>query len=223
MDTPLAAALRTATRTEHEQAEHMPFVGELMAGRLPLAAYVDLLSQHHAIYHALEAAEPFVRADCAGASVVVDGLARSGSIESDLAVLCGPTWRDGLRVLPATRRYVDRLRATAQTWVGGYVAHAYTRYLGDLSGGQAIRTVLRRTMAVPDDALAFYTFASIPKPKLFKDAYRARLDALPFGVDERARVIDEARVAFRLNADVFADLGAVHLPAVRREPATDVA
>ena len=208
---PLAAALRTATRTEHEQAEDMPFVGELMTGRLPLAAYVDLLSQHHAIYRALEAAEPFVRSDAGGATVVFDALARSASIESDLAVLRGPAWREGLRVLPATQRYVERLRGTAATWVGGYVAHAYTRYLGDLSGGQAIRTVLRRTMGLPDDALAFYTFASIPKPKPFKDVYRARLDALAFGVDERERVLDEARVAFRLNADVFADLGAVHL------------
>jgi heme oxygenase len=219
---PLAAALRTATRAEHEQAERMPFVGELMSGRLPLAAYVDLLSQHHAIYRALEDAEPFVRADTAGSTVLFDGLARSASIERDLAALSGSSWREELRVLPATQRYVDRLRTTTTTWLGGYVAHAYTRYLGDLSGGQAIRSVLRRTMAVPDDALAFYTFASIPKPKLFKDLYRERLDALPFDAQERTRVIDESRVAFRLNADVFADLGDVHLTA-RSEPPTDVA
>jgi heme oxygenase len=207
----LAAALRAATRTEHEQAEHMPFVGALMSGRLPLAAYVDLLGQHHAIYRALEAAEPFVRADAAGATVLFDGLARSPSIESDLAALVGPSWPARVRVLPATQRYVDRLRTTAATWVGGYVAHAYTRYLGDLSGGQAIRSVLRRSMGVADDALAFYTFPALGRPKPFKDEYRARLDALPFDAAERERVLDEARVAFRLNADVFADLGAAHL------------
>ena len=211
MDTALAAALRTATRTEHEQAEGMPFVGELMAGRLPVAAYTDLLAQHHAIYAALEAAEPFVRADAAGATMVFDGLARSAAITSDLGSLLGPSWPDRFRVLPATRRYVERLHGTAGTWVGGYVAHAYTRYLGDLSGGLAIRSVLRRTLGVPDDALAFYTFPAVPKPKPFKDLYRARLDALPFDDAERARVVAEARLAFRLNADVFADLGAVHL------------
>lgn len=213
METPLAAALRTATRTEHEQAEHMPFVTELMAGRLPVAAYTDLLAQHHAIYRALEDAEPLVRADPAGATMLFEGLARSASIERDLAALLGPSWRDAVRVLPATGRYVERLRTSGGTWVGGYVAHAYTRYLGDLSGGLAVRAVLRRSLGVPDDALAFYTFPAIPKPKLFKDVYRARLDALPFDAAERARVVDEARLAFRLNADVFADLGAVHLPA----------
>jgi heme oxygenase (biliverdin-producing, ferredoxin) len=211
VETHLAAALRAATRAEHEQAEHMPFVDELMSGRLPLAAYVDLLCQHHAIYAALEAAEPFVRSDAAGATVLLDGLARSASIESDLAVLLGPTWAAQIRVLPATRRYVDRLHATTATWVGGYVAHAYTRYLGDLSGGQAIRSVLRRSLGMADDALAFYTFPELARPKLVKDEYRARLDALPFDAAERERVLAEARVAFRLNADVFADLGAAHL------------
>ncbi len=110
MSTLLAETLRTATRAEHEQAEHMPFVGELMAGRLPLDAYVDLLGQHHTVYGVLEAAEPFVRADPAGRSLVVDGLARTAAIEADLATLRGPGWRAGIRTLPATARYAARLR-----------------------------------------------------------------------------------------------------------------
>ena len=190
----------------------MPFVGALMAGRLPLDAYVDLLAQHHAVYAALEAAEPFVRADPAGRSLVVDGLARSAAIERDLAVLLGTAWRTSIRTLPATTAYVARLGEVAGTWVGGYAAHAYTRYLGDLSGGLVIRSVLRRHYGLTDDALHFLTFPTIPQPKRFKDDYRARLDALPLGPAERARVADEARLAFRLNAAVLADLGAVHLP-----------
>ncbi|WNB86911.1 biliverdin-producing heme oxygenase [Cellulomonas sp. ATA003] len=212
MTTDLAAELRSATRTAHEQAEAMPFVSALMAGRVPLDAYVDLLTQHHAVYAALEAAEPFVRADPAGATLLFDALARSAAIEHDLAVLRGPTWRATVRTLPATQRYVDRLRTVAGTWVGGYAAHAYTRYLGDLSGGVTIRGVLRREYGLGDDALHFYAFPGLGKPKPFKDLYRARLDALPWDDAERARVAAEAGVAFGLNADVFADLGAVHLP-----------
>ncbi len=212
MPSPLAQTLKDATRAEHTRAEGMAFVGELMAGRLPLTAYVDLLGQHHAVYAALEAAEPFVRADPAGRSLLVDGLARSAAIERDLAALAGAGWRAAIRTLPATVRYAERLRAVAGTWVGGYAAHAYTRYLGDLSGGLAIRSALRRHYALPDDALHFYTFPALPRPKLAKDDYRARLDALPFGPAERARVADEACVAFRLNAAVLADLGTVHLP-----------
>ncbi len=212
MHRPLAQILKDATRAEHEQAEGMPFVGELMSGRLAVDAYVDLLAQHHAVYGALEAAEPFVRSDPAGRSLLVDGLARSASIERDLAALRGPRWRSSVRTLPATARYAERLRAVASTWVGGYAAHAYTRYLGDLSGGLAIRSSLRRHYRLPDDALHFFAFPALPKPKLAKDDYRARLDALPFEPAERERVADEARVAFRLNAAVLADLGAAHLP-----------
>lgn len=211
MPTQLAQTLRTATRTEHERAEAMPFVAALMAGRLPLTAYADLLAQHRVVYAALEAAEPSLRADATGRTLVVDGLARSAAIEADLATLVGPAWRARVRTLPATARYAARLREVVGTWVGGYAAHAYTRYLGDLSGGLAIRSVLRRHHGLGDDALHFLTFPAMPQPKLVKDDYRARLDALPFDDAEQARVADEARLAFRLNAAVLADLGAVHL------------
>jgi heme oxygenase len=38
---------------------------------------------------------------------------------------------------------VQRIHETAAR-PGGFVAHHYTRYLGDLPGGQVIRTVLQR-------------------------------------------------------------------------------
>lgn len=208
---PLSVHLRTATRTQHEQAEGTSFIGELMAGRLDVAAYADLAAQHHTIYTALEEAEALVRADAVGATIVFDELPRVASLEADLAVLVGPGWREDVRVLPATLRYAERLREVAATWVGGYVAHAYTRYLGDLSGGLAVKAILQRSYGVADEAVNFYTFPAIPKPKLFKDEYRARLDALPFDAAERDRVAQEARVAFDLNTALFAELGAVHL------------
>ncbi|MEP7762318.1 biliverdin-producing heme oxygenase [Sanguibacter sp. 25GB23B1] len=207
---PLSVHLRTATRTQHEQAEGTSFIGRLMAGELDVAAYADLATQHHTIYTALEEAELFVRADPAGATIVFDELPRVAALEADLTVLVGPGWRDEVRVLPATLRYAERLRSVAGTGVGGYVAHAYTRYLGDLSGGLAVKAILQRSYGVADDAVNFYTFPAIPKPKLFKDEYRARLDALPFDAAERDRVAEEARVAFDLNTAVFGELGAIH-------------
>lgn len=208
---PLSLHLRATTRTAHERAETSGFVESLMRGELTVAAYADLAAQHHVIYTALEAAEPFVRADPAGATMVVDGLRRVPSIERDLTTVLGPGWRDEVRVLPATERYAARLHEVAGTWVGGYVAHAYTRYLGDLSGGLAVKAILQRAYAVPDAAVNFYTFTSIPKPKLFKDDYRARMDALPFDRDERLAVAAEAEVAFGLNTALFAELGAIHV------------
>lgn len=208
----LSEHLRSATRAQHERAEGTSFVGSLMQGELDVSAYADLAAQHHAIYTALEGAEPFVRADPDGAAVVFEELQRVPALEADLAVLVGPGWRGEVRLLPATLTYVERLETVASTWVGGYIAHAYTRYLGDLSGGLIIRSILQRSYGLPDEAVNFYTFPGIAKPKVFKDAYRALLDALPFDADERERIAAEARVAFDLNTALFTDLAAVHLP-----------
>jgi heme oxygenase len=87
------------------------------------------------------------------------------------------------------------------------VAHHYTRYLGDLSGGQAIGRILDREFELDGAGIAFYAFEAIPKPKPYKDAYRARLDALGLGPAEVRRVVDEVRVAFTLNQALFTELG----------------
>lgn len=210
---PLSALLRTATRPAHEHAETRPFVEALMQGRLGRAAYADLAAQHLVICRVLEAAgDALLAADPRAADVVDEALRRVPAIEADLAHLVGPDWPDRIDVLDAAHAYAARI-ADAGTWLGGYVAHAYTRYLGDLSGGQAIKAILQRSYGVPDEGVQFSTFPAIAKVKPYKDAYRARLDALPLTDEERAQVVAEAVVAFECNAAVFAGLAARHLPA----------
>jgi len=88
-----------------------------------------------------------------------------------------------------------------------FVAHHYTRYLGDLSGGQAIGRILARTFGLEDDrGIAFYQFDAVPKPKPYKDEYRARLDALPLTAADQQRVVEEVKVVFGLNGALFAEL-----------------
>lgn len=209
---PLSVRLREETRAAHERAEGSSFVGALMGGRLGVAAYADLAAQHHTVYTALEEVEETVRGLPGGGSVVFEELRRTAAIERDLAHLVGPDWRARVRVLPAAARYAAHLRDVAAGWVGGYAAHAYTRYLGDLSGGLAVKAILQRTYGIPDEGVQFYTFPGIPKPKPFKDLYRERLDALPLDAVEADRVVAEAGVAFELNTALFADLASVHLP-----------
>ncbi|GHH66356.1 biliverdin-producing heme oxygenase [Promicromonospora soli] len=208
-DVPLSALLREGTRTDHAAAETERFIEQLMSGALTRAAYADLAAQQLAVYEALEAASTDVRADDRGAGLVFDELTRVPAIERDLAFLYGPSWREEIRILPATREYADRVRE-----VGGslphYAAHAYTRYLGDLSGGQIVKRMIERHYGLADGGLAFYTFPDIPKVKVFKDAYRDRLDQLALGPDEVAATVSEAQLAFRLNRAVFSALAEVH-------------
>ncbi|WP_431838344.1 heme oxygenase (biliverdin-producing) [Cellulomonas sp. Y8] len=209
---PLSLLLREGTRPEHEAAEGSSFVEDLLGGRLTTAAYVDLALQLHAVYVALEEVGELVRRTPAGAGVVFDELSRVPAIEADLAHLAGPGWRERAVPLPATAAYAAAIRAGGSD-VGPYVAHAYTRYLGDLSGGQVIGRMVQRHYAVADEGVGFYAFPAIPKPKPFKDLYRARVDALDLTEAERAAVVDEARAAFRHNRALFAALAEAHRPA----------
>ncbi|KGH43636.1 heme oxygenase [Modestobacter caceresii] len=205
-----AARLKEATQADHTAAETSGFVTALLAGELPRTAYADLLTQTHAVYAVLEEAA-VAQADSPQVRPFLHpGLVRLPALEADLAFLLGPGWRSEGVVLPATERYVARLREVAFDWPAGLVAHHYLRYLGDLSGGQIIRRLVGRTFGLEQDGVRFYVFDQIPKPKPFKDAYRAALDAAPWSAAEQDRVIAEVSLAFRLNADVFADLGARH-------------
>lgn len=214
-DEPLSVLLRSGTRDEHRAAETMGFIERLMSGAFGergRAAYADLAAQQHAIYGALEQAGATVGATPAGAAsgILFPELTRTPQIERDLEFLLGPGWAQEITLTPATERYVERLRALRGS-LPRYAAHAYTRYLGDLSGGQIIRTMLQRHYGFGEEGLAFYRFEAIDKAKVFKDVYRERLDALRFDAEGRALVVTEAREAFRLNRAVFAALGETHL------------
>ncbi|ACQ82114.1 Heme oxygenase [Beutenbergia cavernae DSM 12333] len=211
----LSTRLREATRPEHEHAETRGFVTDLMSGALGRDAYVDLATQHHAIYSALEDVESAMAGDAVGATFVFGELARVASLEADLAVLRGPDWRTDVRLLPSTQEYGARIRSAGSAWSGHYLAHAYTRYLGDLSGGQIVRRMLERHYGLADDELTFYAFPSIAKPKVFKDGYRARIDAAPYSPAEGAEIVAEVRRAFAFNSALFTQLGEVHHAAAR--------
>ncbi|MFF2751686.1 heme oxygenase (biliverdin-producing) [Kitasatospora sp. NPDC058048] len=209
---PFSTVLRTASSEEHEAAEQSTFMSRLLGGRLGIEAYADLTGQLWFVYRALEErAEQLARHPLAG-PFIDRALLRTPAVERDLAHLRGPDWRDGLAPLPATAAYVARVEELAATWPAGYLAHHYTRYLGDLSGGQIIRGVAEKTWGFErkGDGVRFYVFEEVDNPAAFKREYRAKLDAAGEAMDEveRRRVVEECKRAFVLNGAVFRDLDA---------------
>lgn len=205
-DLTLSTAMREGSRAEHVAAESSVFMAELLDGKLTATAYADLLLRLRRVYAALEETVTAHHADPIVAAVHDTALERLSAIDADLA-----HWAPGVDAetidSPATAAYVDRIRA-AGAWGGLLLAHHYTRYLGDLSGGQVIGRVLQRTFDLPQDqGISFYAFPEIPKPKPYKDSYRARLDGLGLSADDVARVVDEVRAVFALNQGLFEELG----------------
>lgn len=213
-DVPFSRRLREATRVEHEAAEESPFMRALLAGDGNPAWYAGLATQLWFVYSALESAARELRDDPHAGPFLAAELERLPNLEGDLAAMLGVGWRAEAAALPATAAYTARIGEVTERAPHTYVAHHYTRYLGDLSGGRILARVLGRRYGLGPQCLTFFEFPGIPRVKAFKDGYRARLDDLGsrLAAGQRDEVVTEARTAFDHNRRVFAALGARLLP-----------
>ncbi|MCS6908494.1 MAG: biliverdin-producing heme oxygenase [Anaerolineales bacterium] len=204
---PLSVRLREGTREAHRRAESAPFMRELFSGRLPLAAYRVFLVQLYSIYSALETGAELLQPETSLRTFYLPALFRCTALERDLGFFFGDeSWRK-IMPLPATQAYVRRIETVAREWHLGLLAHHYTRYLGDLSGGQVVKRIVAKMYSLDsDEGLAFYNFPQIPDYTAFKDEYRARLDALPIDEVMARRIVAEANLAFELNRQVFTEM-----------------
>ncbi|MEW1695967.1 heme oxygenase (biliverdin-producing) [Streptomyces sp. NPDC093249] len=209
MDTPFSTLIRTASHEQHTEAETSSFMGDLLGGRLAVDAYARYTEQLWFVYRALEEGAEALRADPVAGPFVQPELFRTEALERDLAHLRGPDWRAGVSPLPATVAYAERITECARDWPAGYVAHHYTRYLGDLSGGQIIRDKAERTWGFDrkGDGVRFYVFEGIANPAAFKRAYRELLDGVDADDLEKQRIVDECKRAFDFNSALFGQLG----------------
>ena len=196
----LAAALRARTRYLHERAERSGVVRAMLAGTATRASYALLLRNLLPAYQALESGLESHRTRFPG--LARPELYRADAIAADLAALQGGSWPDRLPLLPAGVRYAHRVGMAARGRGWPLLAHAYARYLGDLSGGQLLRRLLGRTLGLDPAELGFLTFPAVQDPAAVKAEFRAALDAAGREMVDAGPVVQEAAVAFRLNIHV---------------------
>ena len=118
----------------------------------------------------------------------------------------GPNWRQDVKISAAGQAYVDRVHEIGATAPELLVAHSYTRYLGDLSGGQILKKIAQNAMNLHDGGTAFYEFADISDEKAFKNRYRQAMDELPIDQATAERIVEEANAAFGMNMKLFNEL-----------------
>ncbi|MET9509024.1 biliverdin-producing heme oxygenase [Streptomyces flavidovirens] len=207
--TPFSTLIRVASHEQHTEAETSTFMSDLLGGRLSVDAYARYTEQLWFVYRALEDAAESLADDPVAGPFIQPALMRTAELERDLAHLRGADWREGAEPLPATAAYAARVAECARDWPAGYVAHHYTRYLGDLSGGQIIRDKAERTWGFErkGDGVRFYVFEDISNPAAFKRSYRELLDQVNADDLEKQRIIDECKRAFDFNGAVFRELG----------------
>lgn len=206
MSSNLAMQLREGTKKAHTMAENVGFVRCFLKGTVEKTSYRKLVASFYFVYSAIEAEMQRLQADPIISKIYFPELNRKNSLERDLAFYFGPNWRDQISPSPATQAYVARIHEIAESAPELLIAHSYTRYMGDLSGGQILKGIAERAMNLADGGTAFYTFETITDEKAFKANYRQNLDDL--GLDDAtiARIVEEANDAFGMNMRLFQEL-----------------
>lgn len=207
---PFSVIVREGSWADHDDSEGSTFMENIMRGIATLDDYVALVVQHYYMYVALEEVTAEFADNEMFAPFHDDALYRMNAIEADLTKFYGENWNEQISAVPATVQYMDRIREVAKdNWVPGVIAHHYTRYLGDLSGGQMIAKRVSRQHGFTDgEGIAFYNFDALNGIQEFKERYRVALDALgdALSEEERARMVEEVRLAYAFNTRVFIDL-----------------
>jgi len=207
MSVNLATMLREGTQKSHTMAENMGFIKCFLKGVVEKNSYRKLAANLYFVYGAMEAEMERLKEHPVLSKVYFPELNREASLESDLNFYYGANWRSEIELSPAGQVYVNRIREVGQTQPELLIAHLYTRYIGDLSGGQILKNIAQRAMNLADgEGTAFYEFPEIPDEKAFKQNYRAALDSLPIDQAMAEAIVQEANDAFGLNMKLFGEL-----------------
>jgi len=201
----LAGRLREATGAAHTAAERTAFVKHLFKGTLPREGYVGLIRSLYPVYVALEAAMGAHQDDKVVGMVYDPALNRAASLEQDLEFFAGKEWK-AIPVVQSASDYADHLTALGEKMPRGLVAHAYVRYLGDLSGGQMMGRSVAKTYEAGEAGTNFYNFRGVTDINGRKNTYRAALSALPLAPGEEDAVVNEAIAGFDYAKRMFEDL-----------------
>jgi len=206
MSVNLAPMLRDGTKKSHTMAENVGFVKCFLKGVVEKTSYRKLVTNLYFVYSAMEEEMEKLREHPVVSKIYFPELNRKNALEQDLYFYYGSNWRNEIQLSKAGEAYVARIREIAATAPELLVAHSYTRYLGDLSGGQILKKIAQRAMNLQEGGTAFYEFATIDDEKAFKDVYRAAMNNLPIDQATAERIVDEANAAFGMNMKLFQEL-----------------
>ena len=202
-----ALQLKTETKKSHSAAENTKFVGAFLRGVVSKESYKQLVANFYFIYSAMEEEMERLKDHPVVGKMYFEVLNRTNALERDLRYYYGPMWRSLIKPTEQCQRYVNRISEVAEDDPELLVGHLYTRYMGDLSGGQILKGIAEKAMVLREgEGLHFYDFKDISDKKGFKTRYRNSLDSLPINQSEANAIINEANYAFRLNMYMFDEL-----------------
>jgi heme oxygenase len=207
----LALQLDEGTRKSHSVAENTAFVTGFFKGISKPESYRNLLTSLYYIYKAMEEDAFDTTKDDRVKKLDDQALRRLEALQRDMAYFHGDdTWQSHIPPpSPATKTYVAHIQKLVDKPENSYllIAHQYTRYLGDLFGGQMMGGMAQRTMNLPaGKGVAFYTFDDITCTKDYITSWYQRLNDLNLTEKQKQHIVDEANLVFELNIGILEEL-----------------
>jgi heme oxygenase len=216
----LVQRMRVRTRELHARAEQSGIVAAILAGQATSLDYAIYLRNLLPVYQAMEQALEQHRDRPGIGALVHPSLFRAASIQADLDCLAGPGWADALPQVRAGQQYVAQVARAGGGDGGRLIAHAYTRYLGDLNGGQVLRRKLVRRFGPDFPAVRFLEFPAITDIRGSAAAFHAALDAAADQLADPGSIVQEAAIAFELNIALSQEVAGLQSASQRtNEPA----
>ncbi len=200
----LSIEIKEGTKQSHSAAENTKFVSSFLRGVVDKEKYRQLIANFYFVYRAMEEEIEKLKGDSTLGKLFFEELNRVPALEQDLRYFYGPIWRSHITPTDQAQRYVNRIREVAENEPELLIAHHYTRYIGDLSGGQILKKIAEK--ALGSEGLNFYDFPNITDKKGFKTSYKTMLDTLDLDQHQINAIIVEANWAFRLNMFMFEEL-----------------
>ncbi|KAI0297672.1 hypothetical protein BC826DRAFT_1000627 [Russula brevipes] len=173
---PMSSLIRQMTAADHQRVSNSEGAGRLLRGELNKDDYVRYLAMLWHVYDTLEnALEKHASHPVLMPTYNPPLLSRTASLLADMSHLLGvpvsqvkshPTFAAVSRAPPeALAIYLARLRSLdGSPDPAPLLAHAYVRYMGDLSGGQNIRRGITRAYRLEDEdgaGVSFYRFQKL--------------------------------------------------------------
>ncbi|XP_005391348.1 PREDICTED: heme oxygenase 2 [Chinchilla lanigera] len=205
----LSELLKEGTKEAHDRAENTQFVKDFLKGNIKKELFKLATTALYFTYSALEEEMDRNKDHLAFAPLYFPmELHRKEALTKDMEYFFGENWEQQVMCSEATQKYVERIHYVGQNEPELLVAHAYTRYMGDLSGGQVLKKVAQRALKLPStgEGTQFYQFENVDNAQQFKQFYRARMNALDLTLKTKERIVEEANKAFEYNMQIFDEL-----------------
>ncbi|ADO72248.1 heme oxygenase [Stigmatella aurantiaca DW4/3-1] len=205
---PLSKRLEEGTAAPRRESEQTLFMKGLFRGAWGTGVYGQFVRGRHyvtylqcllEVYEALEEALESQRTHAAVGGFVFPELWRSHAIQEDLSCFLGEEWRDTPRPLHLTTTHVTRIHELAEEAPHLLVAHAYVRYIRDILSGPMLGSMVSRAFDLTDgEGIALYQSVGPSSLEIFQRRVNRNMDALNLTDDEMREVVQEARLAFRI-------------------------